>query len=375
MVKIPSILLWIALFILTNSCLDPYNPSISQNNSNLLVVDSFLNGTDSTCYVILTRTIPLATENQEPIELNAIVTLEQKDGGTFTLSETGGGTYKISHLPIVFNAAYRLKIITKNNSLYTSDFIPLKDVPPIDKVTWGYERNGVALYVDSHDDTNSTRYYRWKFTETWMYNSAFYSYLKEENGRIVSRPSSEQIYYCWRSTRSTQIIVSSSSLLNNDNIDNALLSVIGWDSPKLDKKYSVLVEQTALTKEGYDYLSQLKKNTENLGTLFDPLPTRLTGNIKCITNTEEKVLGYFMASSVAKKRIFISNRDINKPIGVTGYETCMLGSVGLGDNLFGAIPISYLYQGPAVVGYVVASASCADCRANGGVSQEPDFWE
>ncbi len=48
---------------------------------------------------------------------------------------------------------------------------------------------------------------------------------------------------------------------------------------------------------------------ENAGTLFDPTPTAIPGNIYCIDNPEEPVLGYFEASGVSTRRVFI-NRDL-----------------------------------------------------------------
>ncbi|MEJ7664694.1 MAG: DUF4249 family protein [Hymenobacter sp.] len=54
-------------------------------------------------------------------------------------------------------------------------------------------------------------------------------------------------------------------------------------SSKLYYLYSILVRQYALTPEEFAYWDKLRKNTENLGTLFDPLPSQLSGNVHRLT--------------------------------------------------------------------------------------------
>jgi hypothetical protein len=74
--------------------------------------------------------------------------------------------------------------------------------------------------------------------------------------------------------------------------------------------YSVIVSQYALTSNQFKYWTELKKNSEQLGTLFDAQPSQLNSNIHCITNPAEPVMGYLSASTVQKKRIFIANSEM-----------------------------------------------------------------
>ncbi len=238
--------------------------------------------------------------------------------------------------------------------------------------------------MNTHDPDNGTRYYFWKYSDTWEYTAAYGSRLKVSHGEVVPREDTpdDAIYRCWRNAFSRTIIVSSSNRLNEDIISQFPVAVIPWESPKLQSEYSILVEQRAITREAYEYWQQLKTNTENLGTLFDPLPSNVTGNIKCISHPEETVLGYFSISTVDTKRIFIREKEISWPAGVesvTGYEACALYTILLSQSLSGFIPIDPAYdhtKDPAeFIGYLAATAGCVDCRLAGGTNVKPDFWE
>lgn len=362
---------------LTYSCLDPYNPPASTADVSYLVVDGFLNATTKSCTIKLSRSIPI--NSTEPItgETAAQVSLEDEEGNTFPLIEALNGEYSAVNLAIDKSKKYKLRIITRDANEYASDLIAILTTPPIDYVTWGAERLGVPIYVGTHDPANNTHYYLWKYKETWTYNSAFDSYLQMQGRNIIERK--ESVYKCWLSDASNTILISSSNRLDQDLISQFTLTTIPWENPKLSSKYSILVEQHALSREGYDYLQQLKKNTENLGTLFDALPSRIAGNIRCVTDPKQFVLGYFNANEVQTKRMFFTEKQIDRPAGVkvvTGYEGCKEDTIRIGNIIGGTLsPVRYWYQNTSVIGHYFSETSCIDCRFIGGTNVEPDFWE
>src|SRR5690606_22476598 len=111
----------------------------------------------------------------------------------------------------------------------------------------------------------------------WQYRSALYSTLMYENGSIRYRDSRDApIYNCWRSESSKTIELGNSSKLSSDVISNYNIVTLPFNAEKISVKYSVLVKQFALTREAYEYWETVQKNTESIGTLFDPLPTQVT---------------------------------------------------------------------------------------------------
>jgi hypothetical protein len=80
---------------------------------------------------------------------------------------------------------------------------------------------------------------------------------------------------------------------------------------KLSVRYSVLVKQYAISKEAYDYWQSLKSSTELTGSIFDPQPGQITGNVHSLSNPNEPVLGFISASSAQETRIFIPSAAID----------------------------------------------------------------
>jgi len=121
----------------------------------------------------------------------------------------------------------------------------------------------------------------------------------------------------------------------------------------------------------------LKKLTEQGGSVFDVQPTELIGNISCVSNPGEPVIGYISAQTLETTRIFIGRFEV--PIMFEGYpiECQELRVSNHSDSLqkyYGSgqnIPVYEDFVPPAIVGSL---AACVDCRAFGGVTKPPPFW-
>jgi hypothetical protein len=148
-------------------------------------------------------------------------------------------------------------------------------------------------------------------------------------------------------------------------------------SQKITVKYSIKVQQRALTLEAYEFWTQLKKSTESLGGLFDPLPSQVLGNLHSADNSSEPVLGYFSGGQVDSKRIFIPARDIPRELRLPPIQLCPIDSIPI-DQIrnYPDMLLIGSYGMPITEGYVTSSGrNCMDCRDDGGALTKPDFWE
>ena len=346
----------------------------------MLVVDGSLNAKGESI-IQLTRSQNLSETLPTPHELRAKVAFEDETGNTYPLTERGKGSYSLPARSFDQTKQYRITIRTADSKEYASEFVPLVKVPPpIDEITWAVtSKKGVQLYVSTHDVNNSTRYYRWSFEETWKYVSAFNSRYDWKNGYPVLRIN--DIYNCYRTAQSTKIAVGSTANLSQDIVSNFPLLYIEQRSEKIRFKYSILVKQLGLTKEAYDYWFQLQRMTENLGTLFDPQPSQLVGNIKCTSDLSEPVIGYFIAGSTTEKRIFISSDYLPR---ASKYITSFDGCVTLDTLSARSLPllntnivlIESAPSGPGMPSaYTFTGPGCGDCRSAGGTTTQPPFWQ
>ncbi|MBC7920335.1 MAG: DUF4249 domain-containing protein [Ferruginibacter sp.] len=364
-------LAWLVTALMA-SCIEPYQPPVIVADNQYLVVDGYLDNGRGSASVRLSRTQNL-TENGPTAESTARVTLEGEGGSRFPLAHQGNGVYAVTGLNVPPGAKYRLRIGTATGKEYLSDLVASKPTPPIDSVTWRAGEGGVQVYVNTHDPLNRTVYYRWEYEETWEFTAAFSSSIEYVNGAIV--PRKENVYRCWRTQKSTALSLGTSARLSQDVIRDFPLVFVPFESRKLRIRYSVLVRQFAESREGYDYWQNLKKNTENLGTLFDPQPSQTTGNLRCVSDPSEPVVGYFGASSTEEQRIFIGYDELPFQRYV---ESCQVDTVKIedlarfdpGQSLVGEIRGGTRRP---VDGYTYSTLGCVDCRT-AGTTVRPDFW-
>jgi hypothetical protein len=192
------------------------------------------------------------------------------------------------------------------------------------------------------------------------------------------------IYTCWQTNSSTDIIIGNSAKLKSNIIyEEPVTSVPYANSNKLTVEYSILVRQYALTEDWYNFNQMIQKNTENLGSIFDAQPSELVGNIHCLTNPSEPVVGFIGCTNETDARIFIQRGQLpGSQVILTGYEDCTEDTIAntpvalsMAYGTGQLIPVSLYYVGPSLAGIVGGPPFCVDCRLNGGFTQKPAYWQ
>ena len=383
MKKLHNIFIFFALLLFINiQCKKTYNPPAVRVNYNYLVVNgTLINSSDSPTVIQLSRTKALSDSTFVTApETGAQVTVEGNDNEVFQLIEVQPGTYQTSPLHLNYTNQYRLNITVSNGNKYQSDYIPVKQTPPIDSITW-QQKDDVMIYLNTHDPANNTRYYRWDYVETYQYEAPLSASLGTSNGRLYYVDSTDQTFDCWLTVDSKNILAGSSVALAQDIINQAPITTILQNSQKISIRYSILVKQYAITQQAYQYLEVLKTNTENLGSIFDAQPTQLTGNIHSLQNPSEPVIGFLTASSVQQERLFITKYDVTNWHFVDTNAECAVTAIGHADLPDPAFFV-YDYPDPDFYPYYfcgtgclnIAKRQCVDCRLRGGVNQKPSFW-
>ena len=352
-------------------CKDVYNPPLKNSTTNYLVVEgNIIAGNDST-FVHLSRTTKVNdTSGISKPETNASIAVESEDGESYSLQNDFNGTYAAAPLNINSSKNYRLHIFTADGKEYASDYVPVKLTPPIDSISWKFNaEQGVDIYVNTHDASQSTQYYRWKYVAAWENRANFYSSLIYIDGGWRDRLPSEQIYRCWTIDSSGTIFIASTTGLSNDVVQEKLLVTIPYLSIDLSQVYSILVTQYAQTKEAFEYWQNLKKNTEQIGTIFDPQPFAEFGNIHCLSDANEPVLGFISACSVQQQRIYIYHSQILWPLPDLGCVDSLFNGAQTELSSGALIPLYFQFR----KGLHVTTRECADCRLESGTTIKPPY--
>lgn len=376
-------LIIVAVFFMVTGCKERFLSPVPKVPSGYLVVEGVVNNGGVETNIMLSRTTNLG-ENRTQKETGAVVRIESNNNTSFLLAENAEGNYNINNVQLDTSLEYRLAITTSNNEEYISDYEPVRNNPPIDSINWVRESKGVQLYINTHDPQNNTRYYQWDYGETWEFHSAFSTSLKFikggpplfENIAVDYRrfPADPDIYTCWKNNASTSIILGSSAKLSNDIIHLPLI-FIDNASQKLSVLYSVMVNQYSWSKAGYEFLERMKKNTESVGSVFDPQPSELNGNIRCTSNPALSVIGFFNICTIQQKRIFIKNSELanwgyRQPCGEEVYPN-VPDTVKMLSSLLPTRPQNIVAN--SIVTFYAAPEYCVDCTLSGS-NVKPIFW-
>jgi hypothetical protein len=148
------------------------------------------------------------------------------------------------------------------------------------------------------------------------------------------------------------------------------------------ERYSIKVRQRAINQETYDFWEILRKNSDDIGGIFSPLPSLIRGNIKAVNSKGENVIGIVSMGKSTSKRIFIDVKDVDPwPYFIEEYEFCRLDQdtvlVANYESEFASgfrIPVIPVIVVTTTLGYRAALKQCTDCTLR-GTNIKPDFWE
>ncbi len=371
------------LFILLFSqlaCKKPYDvPAINVNYAYLVIEGNIELGLNKVTIIHLSRTQTLKDTSITTPEIKATIQIESNNGAVYPLKETVDGEYISESLQLNSVQEYRLKVITINSDQYVSAFVKGKQSPDIDSITWKQDID-LNIYVHSHDPNNDTRYYKWEFDETAQHNAPIESRLGVKDGLIFYRDSATQVYNCWATSRSNTIAVASTNALSSDVVSYQQIHKIFKNDPRLAVRYSINVRQYAISEAAYRYWQILQKSTQQTGSIFDPQPAQISGNISCLNHPEKIGIGFISAGTYAEKRIFIDYSDITNwvfdPPGVECTVRFTNAQNPTNYLIFEYSDTSYAPQyfvtGGGIAMYKI---SCLDCTRAGGTSHKPDFWK
>lgn len=378
-----KITLYVFLLTVITACKEKYDLPYAGPAAGYLVIDGVINSGSGPTTLRLTRSLALVDSVVFRFVTAADVRVEGEDNSAQPLIESTGGTYSSPQLTFNDAVKYRLHINTPDGKEYVSEYVPVLRTPDIDSISWEREEDGVVIFVNTHDAQDKTIYYRWEYEETWEIHSDYNSlliYQIDRNGNpydVDPRDpvESQQMYTCYTSARSANLLIGSSAKLSRDTIHLPIQKIPRADV-KISVLYSILVRQYALSRGGFEYLQRMKKNTEQVGSLFDAQPSELVGNIKCVTNPAEPVIGYVDIADSKLKRTFIRRSEVLPWEYRTGcYETEV---VNFPDSLalwatFIPTTVARLSQLGDTLSVFVAPPECADCRLR-GTPVKPSFW-
>lgn len=370
----------------------------SEGFESVLVVESTITNEMKKQVVKLSRTTTLDT-NTTLFENNANVKVFGNNGQVYNFSKDYNTGYYISNQKFKAeqNVSYTLKVDTQDGKHYTSSevilppVVAIADVYPERIVAANRDKDGVQVLVDTEDPTGKAKYFRYEYEETYKIVAPFPSQYTVEIVDHVPFPKSYKLILtrrepeeiCYSTEFSTGVIQTSTTELNENRVSRFPVKYLSKTDAKLQTRYSILVKQYVQSVEAFTFYKILNE-LGSLGSLLSQgQPGYVVGNIVEETNPNEKVLGFFEASSMNSRRIYFNYEDLglDKPPYFVDCEVLVLNYYLARDpddrtSLYNYIRyFDYQVLSSSTTGiYRIVQPECSVCTYFSS-NVKPDFWE
>ncbi|HSF53454.1 MAG TPA: DUF4249 domain-containing protein [Algoriphagus sp.] len=379
MKKIASIFFFL---LMAFACREPFEPEIPQQNTSVLVVEGYLDSEGLESEIKLSRTVAINADTTLAPEIGAKITLFSEEGVAYPISETEPGLYLFSH-NVPEDKNYRIQIELKNGEIYES--LPMKPIltPPIIDAGFQRDEEGVEVFITTQGNENADDFL-WTYEETWIYRPRIrVSYIYDTTlGTVRDRTEEENISLCFKSEVSSDILLETSSRFQEQVVFRKTISEIPQGDERIQDRYSILVSQKAIDADAVQFWETLKRNTEDIGSIFSPLPSLISGNIRAVGSSQTPVVGQISMGVIQQSRIFINLSEV-APWGYLdpNFNDCIIGEEAVMmefyEQVFGSgsiLPARPLMAGTTIVGYYPSFRRCSDCTLYASPII-PDFWE
>ncbi|WP_452224739.1 DUF4249 domain-containing protein [Lacinutrix chionoecetis] len=406
--------IFICLILLNLSCTEEIALE-TESFESVLVVEATITNELKQHEVKLSRTY-LLEDSEQTLENNAEVRVTDNTGNSFNFSQNSEGIY-VSDIAFeaVSNVDYTLIINTADGKTYSSNQQTLTPISQIDNlypefVNDDTRGNGVKIFVDSENNSENAKYFRYEFEETYKVvtplnypiDVIFSNYFSAGgfctsvfyDVEFITKTTEETT--CYSFNNNTEIIQANSNNLLENNITRFPVRFIPEDLNEdvidasiLRDRYSIKVRQYVQNIESYNYYRILSLLGDSESVLSETQPGFLEGNLNGLSANSNRVIGFFEVASVTEQRIFFNYSDINIPLPNYIYA-CDEQVLNYNDNLNAFcdedanernLIYSYVTRenykltnyDEATDIYSLAKEECVNCTSVGSNIQ-PDFW-
>jgi Domain of unknown function (DUF4249) len=307
------------------SCVSEYPLADDIIPGEFLIVDGIINNNlkgDSSNYVVKlseSRIIGSNTAYQVPFT-GCTVSIVVNDKETVPLIEREKGSYYLYKTDI-FKVGNSFKLFFQKGEIkYESTAEILPDTVGIQKMyseiaAKPTDAEAYEVFIDFQDDPK-VNYYKWSVRQWEKQQHCQYCYKANKtplcSPDLYASPGVEIVL--------NNLCQGDCYDILNFTLNNSISDVFFEGRPVIKNSVVVTpyifnagalieVNQSCVTPQYFAFLDLLKSQAANTGGLADTPAALLIGNIKNVTNTTQKVLGYFSVTNTVSQRVWIDRKD------------------------------------------------------------------
>lgn len=386
------ILLMSALFIF-KGCIEEYELSSIYEHEGNVAVSGWITDLPGKQEINLSISTPLSLTVKNPLR-NCLVQVVDNEGNTFEYMEKSSGRYvhEYQEGDIKSGNSYKLIFVTAEGIRYESEYETILPTPSIEEIQYeeeikdtrepGVQTRGLKFSTSVNASGNDAyaSYYKIEVMETYK----FFTYTQDvywfnQSGGVKQIPADSIRPRCYITEKVPDIFLISTQNLTEKSVPDFPLHFVSNKTQRLQHGYSPQLRLMSLSSAAFTYWDNQKTVLEESGGLFETQPPSATGNIYNINNPDERILGYFGASSVTSTRTFIPEGVMGE-FDITPYcEPAIIPSGGL-TRLYrmgqGTQFFTYAYTPLGAWTLHFITRDCFDCTVfDGSTTEKPEFWE
>ena len=189
--------------------------------------------------------------------------------------------------------SYSLRIELPDGKVYITKPQLMKSSAAISTIYADKTKYFVRFYIDTKDPENSADFYRWKS----------YSISLKTTGGSATGGNGTCAASCWTYNREDAANIFSDKYINGKVIKKRLVQFSPIDETAPLSQHYVEVKQMSISQEAYLFWQQYEEQKTRTGSIFDPLPSTIIGNVVNEKDDKDFALGFFLVSGVSTKRL------------------------------------------------------------------------
>jgi hypothetical protein len=228
-------------------------------------------------------------------------------------------------------STYTLKVQLPNGVQYESlpqtvlPGIPIENVEviPYSAATINplIDAKGIELLVSFTDRPNEQNFYFWNLSDSYLNLQTEADQRPARSGGPLACCNT-----CYIPDLHVPKIINTSTDFAFDGLSTSLIPIrIPDNGLRFKRRFRVRLNQYAISEQVHSYMKLVMQQLQIQGSVFDPLPANIRGNIKNISNPDQQILGIFIAADVSSKMIYVNRDDIPREFRATTqviYMTC-----------------------------------------------------
>lgn len=294
----------VAAWLLLGACIKKIDVPL-RNADGQLVVEGWITNDPGPYRIRLSYSgsyISAAAIPDASVEKQAALSITDDLGNTVSLAHADSGFYQTTNPAFrgTPGRAYTLRITLPDGRKFRSTAERMEPVPPVDKVSRialddrsSLDRPALLkVFIDARDPAGSANYYRW----------VSYSWSPRLATGVVCGFSCIRGRFCHQLFESGPVYTFSDAGIDGNFIRGKEV----FEAPVYHfGRHYINIGQQSLSREAYQFWQRYLDQREKTGSILDPLPSPIEGNVVNEDNPDDLALGYFGASAVRHFRFVL----------------------------------------------------------------------